>query len=394
MYRQADAGGAVGEATNAGRWSAARIAKWYARQPWLLGANYVPASASNQLEMWSARSFAPDEIDRELGWASMLGMNTMRVFLTDLLWSQDADSFASRIDTFLGLASRHGIRPMFVLFDSCWHDAPSTPAAPQPGVHNSAWLQAPGEPVLLDPSEWPHLRAYVEGIVGRFARDKRVLAWDLWNEPCNPGNPHRPNRRAREKFDAVAALLPQVFDWARAASPAQPLTAGLWQHDDWSPDAALTEVERVQIERSDILSFHDYGNVEQFAARVAQLKAWGRPVLCTEWLARTAGSTIDAILPAARRLDVGMMNWGLVAGRTQTTLPWDSWVTPYADTPEVWFHDLLRPDGTPFCEVEAAMMRALAALDCAPTAARAAVRRTPAYAAGARARRSARTSSS
>ncbi len=345
------------------------MARWYARQPWLIGANYVPADASNQLDMWQAETFNPERIDRELGWAASLGMNTMRVFLIDLLWDADAEGFAARIDTFLEIGARHAIRPLFVLFDSCWSPEAKLGAQPVPeaGVHNAGWLQSPGQSALLDAAARPRLQAYVEGVVGAFASDTRILGWDMWNEPCNPGNPHRENAGADAKSQAVAELLPLVFAWARAQQPVQPLTSGLWQHDDWSPTAALSAIETIQIAQSDFLSFHDYGGTEQFSRRVAQLAAWGRPVVCTEWLARATGSTIDAILPTARRLHVGMMNWGLVAGRTQTTLPWDSWVTPYASEPDRWFHDLLRHDGTPYCAVEAAVIRALASLDTSAT---------------------------
>src|SRR5438094_5809803 len=83
------------------RWPEAKAQAWYAQQPWLVGSNYVPASAINQLEMWQEATFAPDEIDRELGWAEAIGMNTMRVFLHDQLWDQDAAGFRKRIDRFL-----------------------------------------------------------------------------------------------------------------------------------------------------------------------------------------------------------------------------------------------------------------------------------------------------
>lgn len=352
------------------RWTEEHAHRWHDAQPWLVGANYVPAAAANQVEMWGGDHFDPQAIDRELGWASVLGMNTMRVFLTDLLWEDDADGFVARIGAFLDIAARHRIRPLFVLFDSCWDAEPHLGPRPAPahGVHNAGWLQSPGEPALFDLSQWPRLRRYVEGVVGAFARDPRVLGWDIWNEPCNPGNPHRDNPRAAAKCDAVADLLPLAFGWARAAGPAQPLTSGLWQHDDWSPDAALTPVEAIQVAQSDVLSFHDYGDAVQFARRAGQLARFGRPVLCTEWLARSTGSTVEAILPLARRLRVGMYNWGLVAGRTQTTLPWHSWVEPIAATPDHWFHDLLRADGRPFSLREAATIRALARMPLARAA--------------------------
>ena len=65
------------------RWSEQKAKDWYSTQPWLVGANYVPASAINELEMWQADTFDPKRIDTELGWAEAIGMNTMRVFLHD-----------------------------------------------------------------------------------------------------------------------------------------------------------------------------------------------------------------------------------------------------------------------------------------------------------------------
>jgi hypothetical protein len=368
MYRDSRPGAAscgVGRAQARSRWTPAQSRAWYDRQPWLIGANYVPAHAANQLDMWQAETFDAEAIDRELGWAAALGMNTMRVFLTDLLWSADADGFAARIDRFLEIAARHRIRPLLVLFDSCWGPEPRLGEQPLPaaGVHNAGWLQSPGEAALADVAQRPRLEAYVRGVIGRFAHDRRILGWDLWNEPCNPGNPHRVNPAVETKVGAVTELLALAFEWARSARPVQPLTSGLWQHDDWRPDAPLTPIERIQLAQSDILSFHDYGGVEQFVRRHDQLSLYGRPVLCTEWLARTAGSTVEAILPEARRRRVAMFNWGLVAGRSQTTYPWDSWVTPYEAAPDRWFHDLLHPDGTPFCAVEAAMIRAFATME-------------------------------
>ena len=78
---------------DAGRWSEEKANSWYQQQPWLVGSNFIPANAINELEMWQAATFDPQEIDKELGWAQSLGMNTMRVFLHDLLWQQDAAGF-------------------------------------------------------------------------------------------------------------------------------------------------------------------------------------------------------------------------------------------------------------------------------------------------------------
>lgn len=343
------------------RWSKAQAQSWYAKQPWLIGSNYVPSDAINELEMWQAATFDSKRIDQELGWAQSLGMTTMRVFLHDLLWKQDAAGFKQRINTFLDIAAKHHIKPMFVLFDSCWDPEPrlGPQHPPIPGVHNSGWVQSPGV-AMDDPSQYPRLEQYVKDIVGSFANDDRILAWDVWNEPDNPGGGDYDAREPKDKFQRVAELLPQVFAWARSAHPTQPLTSGLWHDDDWSPSAKLNVVERTQIEQSDIITFHDYGWPENFKRRVEQLKPYGRPLICTEYMARGAGSTIDGVLPLAKKLDVGMVNWGFVVGKTQTNLPWDSWQRPYTlQQPTVWFHDLLHGDGTPYREREVQIIRVL-----------------------------------
>ncbi|MGA7537862.1 MAG: hypothetical protein WBW93_03740 [Steroidobacteraceae bacterium] len=344
------------------RWSAARARAWYSAQPWILGSDYIPADAINELEMWQAATFDPKRIDLELGWAQGLGMNTMRVFLHNLLWEQDPNGFKQRMRIFLTIASRHHIRPIFVLFDSCWDPdpKPGPQHPPVPGVHNSGWVQAPGAKRLDDPGQYDKLEAYVKDIVGSFGEDDRVLAWDLWNEPDNPGGGNYAAREPKDKFARVAALLPRVFAWARAEHPLQPLTSGLWHGPDWSRPAGLNAIERAQLADSDVLTFHNYGWPEEFLRRVRELQIYRRPMICTEYMARGAGSTIDGDLPIAKRLNVGMINWGLVKGKTQTNLPWDSWERPYVlIQPAVWHHDLLWPDGAPYREREAQMLRAL-----------------------------------
>ena len=350
-------------AADGARWSRAEAKSWYAGQRWLVGGNYVPADAINQLEMWQADTFDPKRIDLELGWAQKMGMNTMRVFLHDQLWQQDAAGFKKRINTFLEIADRHGIKPMFVLFDSCWDPEPKLGPQhpPIPGVHNSGWVQSPGV-AMTDPSQYPRLESYVKDIVGRFADDKRVLAWDVWNEPDNPGGGNYDPREPKNKVDYVAKLLPQVFDWARSAHPTQPLTSGVWHNDDWSELAKLNAVERTQLTESDVITFHSYDWPEKFADRVEQLAGYGRPLICTEYMARGSGSTIDGVLPLAKKLDVGMIQWGFVLGRTQTNMPWDSWQRPYTfQQPTLWFHDLLHTDGTPYRQREVDIIRSLTA---------------------------------
>lgn len=360
----------------ADRWSADRANAWYREQPWLVGANFIPSNAINQLEMFQAETFDAATIDRELGWAhEKYGMNTMRVYLHDLLWKQDPKGLVKRIDAFLAIAQKHGIRPVLVLFDSCWDPDPVLGAQrrPIPGVHNSGWLQSPGRHALVDPASDAHFRSYVEGVVGAFAKDKRVLAWDIWNEPDNPGGGNYEGKQLPQEQARIAQILPKAFGWARSKSPIQPLTSGVWIGKDWSPGApTLNAIQTAQLAHSDIITFHNYEQPEFFEARIAQLRPYGRPLICTEWMARGSGSAVDSILPIARRENIGMINWGLVDGAIQTRMPWDSWKRPYTmEEPVLWFHDLMKGDGTPYREREAQLFRDLAKQ---PTASAAAAR--------------------
>ncbi|MBC7926198.1 MAG: cellulase family glycosylhydrolase [Bryobacteraceae bacterium] len=343
------------------RWSAKKANDWYAKQPWLVGANYIPATAINELEMWQAETFDAAQIDKELAWAESIGMNTMRVFLHDLVWDKDPQGFRKRIDQFLTISAKHKIRPMFVLFDSCWDPFPKLgpQRAPKPGVHNSGWVQSPGANALKDPSQYPRLEVYVKGVVQAFAKDSRILAWDIWNEPENTSESSYGPMELKNKDELVTALLPKAFDWARSANPTQPLTSGVWK-GDWSSDDKLTPVQRVQMEKSDLISFHNYDAGDKFEKAIQSLQRYGRPILCTEYMARGNMSTFQGSLPVAKKYKVAAMNWGLVAGKTQTYLPWDSWKTPYVDRePAIWFHEVFRTDGTPYKQEEVDLIRSL-----------------------------------
>ncbi len=343
------------------RWTEQQANQWYQQQPWLVGANFIPKDAINQLEMWQAETFDPREIDLELGWAESIGMNTMRVFLHDLLWQQDPAGFRKRIDAFLTIAAKHRIRPLLVLFDSCWDPFPKLGPQhpPIPGVHNSGWVQSPGAKALADSSQYERLHAYTTGIISAFAKDERILGWDLWNEPDNGNEPAASQVEVKNKAALVDALLPKVFAWAREADPSQPLTSGIWR-GDWSSLEKMSSTARIQITESDIISFHNYDWPESFEQKVKMLQQFGRPLICTEYMARGNGSTFDTVLPLAKQLNVGAINWGFVLGKTQTNLPWDSWVRPYTlSQPPIWFHDIFYGDGKPYREREIETIRKL-----------------------------------
>jgi len=337
------------------QWSPQQAKQWHERMPWLVGANFGPSTAINQLEMWQADSFDLKTIDRELGWAEDLGFNSVRVFLHHLLWEQDSAGLLKRMEQFLKVADKHHIGVMFVLFDSVWDPNPKLgkQRAPKPHLHNSGWVQSPGSKDLQDPARLKLLERYVIGVVGHFRGDKRVHVWDLFNEPDNTndnsyginGSKQEPEKELKQRLSL--ALLEQSFNWARQADPTQPLTSGVWR-GDWSSDDKLTMMEKVQLTRSDVITFHTYDPPEEVKRRVETLKRFGRPILCTEYMARPRGSRFEPVLEYFRQEKIGAYIWGFVAGKTQTIYPWDSWQKQYTAEPPVWFHDVFRPDGTPY----------------------------------------------
>lgn len=322
------------------RWSEAQAGAWYGKQPWLVGSNYTPASAINQLEMWQADTFDPKTIDRELGFAESIGMNTARVYLHDLAWEQDPDGFKERLSMFLTICKKHGIRPVLVFFDDCWNDdpKPGKQPAPKPGVHNSGWVKSPGFKVVNDPAQWGRLQKYVTDVLSAFGKDSRVLMWDLYNEPGN----HQQNAKS-------LPLLKAVFEWAWAVRPDQPLSAGVWFKE--------RGLNAFQVAHSDVVTFHHYQSADSLKGLIWGLKATGYPVLCTEWMARTNDSRVEANLKIFKDEKVGCINWGLVSGKSNTIYPWGS--KEGGPEPKTWFHDLFRPDGTPFDPKEVALFREL-----------------------------------
>lgn len=342
------------------RWSAERARGWYEETGWLLGCNFVPSTAGSQLEMWQLETWDAETIDRELGWAARLGMNSVRVFLHDLLWSSEGEAFLDRVDEYLQLADAHGISTMFVLFDGVWDPDPrlGPQREPTPRVHNSIWVQGPGRTILADRSRWPELRPYVEAVLHRFGADQRVVAWDLFNEPDQSNAISYPRHEVRGKTALADELLCKVFDWAIEIDPAQPLTAGVFLGVNGSVER-VSRLNRTMLGRSDVISFHSYAPRGKLLRTIDHLACYERPILCTEWMARSVGSPVSLVHDLAEH-DVSAWSWGLVEGRSQTRFSWTSWFRrPEANAK--WFHDLLYRDGRPYDPDEATALRAASA---------------------------------
>ena len=343
------------------RWTTEQAHEWNNRTGWLVGCNFSPSTAGNQLEMWQSETFDIATISKELGWAADIGMNTIRVYLHDLLFTESPKNFLDQIDVVLSVAPSHGIGVVPVLFDGVWNPKPQlgVQREPTPRLHNSMWMQSPGSEIFYDRSRWSGLREYVQTVITKFKNDPRVLAWDLFNEPDQVDIVTLTLGSRDEKIKTATELVSQVFDWAQEISPAQPLTVGIWEYNEqWRP--AENSLNALILDRSDIISFHCYEPREKLTAVIELLTTHGRPLLCTEWLARTAGSTVD-LLEVFAEYGVGAINWGLVDGRTQTRFPWRSWTEPVTDD-EPWFHELLHRDGSPYDSKESEIFRRLTSL--------------------------------
>ena len=343
------------------RWSEERAWEWQQENGWMVGTNFNPSTSINQLEFWQEDTYDPETIERELEWSAELGMNLHRVYLHNLLWDQDSLGFLKRVENYLEIADSKDIKTLFVLLDDCWHPAPKLGKQPDPipFVHNSQWVQAPGAFILGDSLRHVEVKNYIKGVITHFADDKRVVGWDLYNEPGNGA----PRQKGHNEFEIkenkdiyTLSLLKKSFKWAREVNPSQPITTSVWKGSgvdkDWSKLDSLSDLSRFALSNSDVISFHTYENIEEMRLRIDQLEKFNRPILCTEYLARGQGSTFQAMLPLLKEKQISAINWGFVAGKTNTVFPWYSWQEEFDSLPKIWHHDIYLPDKTPYDQKE------------------------------------------
>ena len=338
------------------RWSEEKANAWYESMEWPVGCDYVPAYAGNQIQMWQSSTWDPEVIDRELGWAEQLGFNSLRIFLHDKVWKAEREAFFSHVDEFLKIADSHGMTCLVTLFTNGGSEQRyvGEEISPVPGIHNSIWAQTPGESVVNNPEKWNQVKEYEQDVLRRYKDDKRIIAWCLYNEPENV-----PSCK-------TLPLLKKVFEWAREINPSQPLTAPIYtrpfSQDNYRIDRF--PVVTYVCENSDIISLHCYKEAEEMDKFIKVMKTLGRPVFCTEYLARTFGSTFEDIMPILKANKVAAYNFGLVKGAIQCHYPWNDRDSagvkiPFTEEPELWFHDILNPDGTPYRQSEVDFIKSM-----------------------------------
>ena len=321
-------------------WSIEKANDWYKSNAWILGFNYVPSTAVNSTEMWQSESFDVKTMDKELAAASLIGYNSCRVFLQYIVWQHEGEKFTNNFERFLTICKNNKLNVLPIFFDDCAFSGREPYLGkqddPKPGIHNSGWTASPGFTIADDAFCQENLKLYVQSIINKYKNDERILAWDLYNEPGNS------NREAKSH-----QLLRNAFTWARECSPSQPLTTGIWAYKDF---------DKIVLELSDIISFHDYTNIEITKNRIAMLKKYERPMICTEWLHRPNDNTFNSHMPLYKSENIGIYQWGLVNGKTQTYLNWDKEKNK-EEMPKIWQHDIFTRDLKPYSEVEIKLIK-------------------------------------
>ena len=301
-----------------------------------VGANYTPAGCVNAVQLW--HEFPAEVIQRELAAAKEhFGITSLRVYLHNIPFDAEKDRFLQRIEEFLALCDRHGIKPGFVFFDDCWNHEGITLRSRPPvkGRHNGRWAACPQD-VQRTEEKLPELKRYIQDVVRAHRRDGRVLWWEIYNEP-------------RMKSDYSARLRKLGYRWAKEVGPIQPVIC-CW---DDSPE-------------TDVVDAHNYGNnfsawdrqadlnprkgtvfTEAGARWFAPRRSNGEPIEVIDWLQRrkAAGKYVPGVY-LCWELMVGNSNcrwyWGTKDGTPEPTIPWCG---------------LMWPDCTPVSLAEAEAVR-------------------------------------
>ena len=357
-------------AARQGPWPKEKAWEWYNAQPWIRGCNYMPASCANRVDQWqgygSEERFA--EMEREMELMQKDGFNAVRIILGDLgfaVWRAEHDGIMKRFERMLEIFDRHGVRVILVFGNDCSRPKPiwSLPEMGEQkwdlGYHGGRKLSQhgsfpglPGYTAVDDPALREEFFRMCEEFLTKYAHDRRILFWNLWNEPGANG-------RGRISPPHIRRL----FELAWRIDPDQPLTADIWTNEgNWTNGVA----EAVGAELNDIVSYHTYQPISRQISYAQKLKArFGRPMVNTEWLARTFNCTVQEVYPFFAQNRIGCTMWGYVNGKYQTHEPWEYTWRQLEDNPDLmhhfkftkWFHDLYRPSLRPYDPYEVAIIR-------------------------------------
>ncbi len=346
------------------KWSEEQAWDWYGRQPWLCGCNFMGSDCCNRIEQWQELDFEEHlkTADRELALVASIGFNTVRLIPEYVVWRDEHDGFMRRFDRYLDVCARHGISAMILFGNDCtvprevYKEPRLGPQTYDIGYHGGrkisphAVRNASGYNPMDDPAVAKDYYRMVGEIIEKYAKDPRIVVWDLFNEPGN-GNRGSQSLPYMERF----------FEIAREIAPIQPLTAGIWR--DYT-DGSWTEIEERALELSDVISYHGYANFVSEMLKLANLKKRKRPILNTEWLNRITHNEVAQMLPVFFMERVGCYCWGFVLGKYQTNEPWEALWRRYENGERGldltrWQHDLFRINLRPYDPEEIELIKRL-----------------------------------
>ena len=341
------------------RWSKEKAWNFWNNNPWMVGCNYVPALTPG-LSIWQEDTIEEilPSVHKELQLMKEIGFNTVRMWLEFDIWYHERDKYLDRVDRVLTILDSYGIKLMPVIFNDCVpFGKPKDISIPYPkgkgswdkgyhGGHKDSPHVVPDGLsygwIRWDEEEQRTLcEQYIRDLAKRFKDDTRIIMWDLWNEPGNS-----------KRNDMSIPYLRRTFEICREENVIQPLTAGVWTYpQNYGIDETLdvSPIQRVALDLSDIITFHNYDNLENVKNCIKALEKEGRPMANTEWLHRILGNTILEQLPLYYEKKIGSVHWGLVAGHGQFYLPWE-WLKnarPELDY-TLWQHDIFKEDFTPY----------------------------------------------
>ncbi len=303
-----------------------------------VGSNYTPAYACNQVQFW--HDFRPDVVERELAAAKKyFGITSLRVYLHNINFDKERETFLSNLETFLKICHQHEIRPGFVFFDDCHRHEDiflNKPTEPVKGWHNGRWAACPQDRDR-DPDNLEKFRPYVQEVVQAHRDDERVLWWEIFNEP------------RRKEACYSQRLLQAAYGWAKEMKPIQPVIS-CWD------DNETTDIVDAHNYRADFAGWDrqadlnpDKGCVftEAGARWFAPRPSNGEPCEVVQWLrSRKAAEKYVPGVYLCWELMVGNSNcrwyWGTAEGTPEPTVPWCG---------------LMWPDCTPVSLAEAEAIR-------------------------------------